>query len=106
MVNSQAIGGLFKVLDLLFEVLVTASVNLVELILIDEVFGHLLQIVVSRPVKLGGVCEEKGTLLEREGADLCDPVCSLDGLDGLIKESIDDLFGLEPGLLNRGILTY
>jgi hypothetical protein len=41
------------VLDLLLEVPVAAEVNLVELVLVDEVLGNLLQVVVCCPVELG-----------------------------------------------------
>lgn len=99
MVDGQPVGGFLEVLDLLLEVAVAAEVDLVELVLVDEVLSHLLQVVVCCPVELGRVSEQQGTLLEGKGAYLAYLVRPLYLLYGTVEKGVDYLLRLEPGLL-------
>lgn len=90
MINHKAIGGLLQVLYLLLEVLVAIEIDLVELILVDVVFGCVLEVVIGRPVFFLGVSEQQGTFLERESTNLHQFATGFNGFNRLIKEVIND----------------
>ena len=66
--------------------LIAAEVDFIELILVDEVFSNLFEVVISSAVVLGGVSEEESTLLEGEGTYFSYFISPLDQFDGLIEE--------------------
>lgn len=85
---------------LLQEVGVAGEVDLVELVLVYEVDGHLLQVLVGSAVLPCPVCEQQRAFLRGQPADALQFFCLLDLPDGLLPEVLDDLGGLHAGELS------